>query len=223
MRRAILFVLVLAPTVVFAQEHRWELTPTVGYRMGGTILLEENAYQPGLYKVPLANGGEFGLRIGWLMSQSLELELMYSKQLTELKNNSGLFGEVPGGTIPSEATGTLDTDVSTWQLGLVWHILKGSTRPYLVFAAGQSTIESKTPLPKETALTLGLGAGVKIDLSSTLGLLFELRYLRSDTDEGNTVLVEWEHRDCVGTCQYIYGYDSVFSQTSLAAGLIIGF
>lgn len=223
MRRVLLFVLVFAPAVVFAQEHRWELTPTVGFRWGGTILLEENAYQPGLYEVPLANNGEFGLRFGWLMSQSLELELMYSKQLTELKDNQGLFGEVPGGFIPEDAIGSLDTDVATWQLGLVWHILTGSTRPYLVFGAGQSTITSNTPLPDETALTLGLGAGVKIELSNTLGLMFELRYFRSDTDEGNTALLEWEHRDCEGTCQYLYGYDSSFSQTSLAAGLIIAF
>lgn len=223
MRRVILFVLVFAPAVALAQDHRWELTPTVGYRWGGTILLDENAYQPGLYEVPFANNGEFGLRFGWLMSRSLELELMYSKQLTEFKDNKGLFGEVPGGFIPEEAMGPLDSDVATWQVGLVWHILTGSTRPFLVFGVGQSTITSVTPLPDETALTLGLGAGVKIDLSGTLGLLFELRYMRSDTDEGNTALLEWEHRDCVGTCQYIYGYDSSFSQTSLAAGLIIAF
>lgn len=226
MRRVILFVLMLAPAVAFAQDHRWELTPTVGLRWGGNLLLDENAYYtylPGLYEVPLANNGEFGLRFGWLMSKSLELELMYSKQLTEFKDNHGLFGEVPGGFMPEDAMGPLDTDVATWQLGLVWHILTGHTRPYLVFGVGQSTITSVTPLPDETALTLGLGAGVKIDLSETLGLLFELRVMRSDTDEGNTVLLEWEYRDCVGTCQYTYGYGDTFSQGSLAVGLIIAF
>lgn len=223
MRRAILFVLVLAPTMAFAQDHRWELTPTVGFRWGGTILLEENAYQPGLYRVDLANGGDFGLRFGFLMTKRFGLELMYSKEFTELKDKQGLFGEEPGSTTPPGATGTLNTDVSTWELGLTWHILTGKTRPYLVLGVGQSTISSETPLPEETALTVGLGAGVKIEMSSHFGLLFELRYNRSDTDPENTVLVEWEHRDCDGTCQYTYGYDDTFSQTSLAAGLIIAF
>lgn len=225
MRRAILFVLVLVPAMAFAQDHRWELTPTVGFRWGGTVLLEAetNVITTGLHKIDLANGGDFGLRLGFLMTKSLGLELMYSKELTEFKDKQGLFGEVPGSTTPPGATGTLNTEVAMWQLGLTWHLLQGKTRPYLVFAGGQTTIQSESPLPNETAVTFALGAGVKIELSSTLGLLFELRYSRSDTDTDNTVLVEWEHIDCPETCRYIYGYDDTFSQTSLAAGLIIAF
>jgi hypothetical protein len=148
---------------------------------------------------------------------------MYSHQFSELKDKDGLFGEEPGGTTPEGATGTLSTDVATWQLGLIWHLLRGDTRPYLVAAAGQSTVSSDTPLPDETATTYGLGAGVKIAMSSRLGMLFELRYNISDTDADNTRLVEWEHRDCVGTCQYTYGYDADFEQVSLLAGLIVKF
>lgn len=223
MRRAILFVLVFAPAVAFAQDHRWELTPTVGFRWGGTVLVDVNTHKTGLFRVDLANGSDFGLRLGFLMTKSLGLELMYSKEFTEFRDNQGLFGEEPGGTTPPGATNTLNTNVSNWQLGLTWHLLKGKTRPYLVFAGGQTTISSDSPLPKETALTFALGGGVKIEMSEHLGLLFELRYSRSDTDPNNTVLVEWEHRDCPETCQYTYGYDDTFSQTSLAAGLIIGF
>jgi hypothetical protein len=225
MRRVFLFVLVLVPTMAAAQDHRWELTPTVGFRWGGTILIdaETNVISTGLHRVDLANGGEYGLRLGFLLSESLGLELMYSKELTEFKDKQGLFGEEPGSTTPPGATGTLNTDVENWQLGLTWTILKGSTRPYLVFAGGQTTITSETPLPKETAFTLALGAGVKVDLSKSLGLLFEVRHSRSDTDQDNTVTVEWEHIDCPQTCRYTYGYDDTFSQTSLTAGLIVEF
>ncbi len=221
----ILFVLVWLPAETFAQDHRWELTPTLGYRWGGTITVDADAYEPAprLVEINLETGGEFGLRLGVLLSRSFELELMYSFQSAELKDKDGLFGEEPGGTTPEGVTGTLDTDVATWQLGLTWHILTGSTRPFLTLAAGESSITSDTPLPDETALTYGLGAGVKIAMSSRLGMLFEVRYNRSDTDADNTRLVEWEHRDCEGTCRYLYGYGADFDQVSLVAGLIIMF
>jgi hypothetical protein len=148
---------------------------------------------------------------------------MYSHQFSELRDKDGLFGEEPGSTTPIGVSDTLSTDVSTWQLGLTWHILKGSARPFITVAAGQSSITSDTPLPDETAVTYGLGAGVKVDMSSRLGFLVEVRYNRSDTDTDNTELVEWEHRDCEGTCEYTYGYENPFDQVSLVAGLIIMF
>ncbi len=225
MRRAIIFVMVLAPAVAFAQNHRLELTPTVGYRWGGTTTLYADAYlpEPRLFNVDLDTAGEVGLRLGVLLTRSFGLELMYSQQFSELRDKDGLFGEEPGSTTPAGVTGTLSTDVATWQLGLTWHILKGSMRPYITVAAGQSKITSDTPLPDETAVTYGLAGGVKVDMSSRLGILVELRYNRSDTDTDNTELVEWEHRDCEGTCQYLYGYENPFDQVSLVAGLIIMF
>lgn len=225
MRRAIFFVLVLVPSVTLAQDHRLELTPTVGYRWGGTVIIDADAYlpEPRLFEVELATGGEVGLRLAFLVSRSLGLELMYSYRFSELRDKNGLFGEEPGGTTPIGAAEPLSTDVATWQLGLVWHVFTGPTRPYFVLAAGQSSITSDTPLPDETALTYGLGAGVKLDMSSRLGMLFELRYNRSNTDADNTRVVEWEHRDCEGTCRYIYGYDSSFEQLSLVAGLVVKF
>jgi hypothetical protein len=173
--------------------------------------------------VNLATNGELGLRLAYLITPSLGLELMFSRQYTELKDNHGFFGEEPGGFVPAEATGVLDTDVSTWQLGVVWHFKEGPTRPYVLVAVGQSTIDSVTPLPDETAVTYGLGFGVKLEMSSSLGLLFEARFNRSETDQDNAAVLEWEHRDCVGTCSYTYRYDDTFSQSSLVAGLVIEF
>jgi len=223
MRRLVFFIVLMVSVMASAQEGRFELTPTVGYRWGGSVVVEENAFKPGVYDVDLATNGELGFRLGFLMTPALELELMFSWQDTELKDNKGLFGEDPAGFIPAEAAGVLDTDVTTWQLGLVWHLMDGPTRPYVLIAAGQSKIDSKTPLPDETALTYGLGVGVKMELSSRLGFLLEARFNRTDTDEGNSALLEWEHRDCTGTCSYVYRYDDSLSQGSLVAGLIISF
>ena len=225
MRRLVLFVLVLAPVMVHAQDHRWELTPTVGWRMSGAIIIdaETNVITTGRHEVDFASGGEYGLRVGFLMSKSLGLEFMFSKQLSEFKDNQGLFGEEPGGTTPPGATGTLNTDVVNWQLGLTWELLHGNTRPYLVFAGGQTTIQTEAPLPEDTVLTLAIGAGVKVRMSDRLGLLFELRYSRSDTDDEKSAVVEWEHIDCPETCRYTYRYDETFEQTSLVAGLIVKF
>ncbi len=223
MRRLIFFVLLIFPVAVSAQEHRFELTPTIGYRFGGSMILEENAFEPGVYEVDFATNGELGLRLGYLMTPALELELMFSRQYTEFKDNQGLFGEDPGGFIPVEATNYLDVDVTTWQLGLVWHLLQGPTRPYLLVAVGQSNIHSVTILPDETALVYGLGAGVKLEFNARLGLLLEARFNWGDTDPNNSAVLEWEHRDCVGTCSYTYRYDDAFDQASLVAGLIIKF
>jgi opacity protein-like surface antigen len=223
MRTLIVLVALAVPMVASAQEHRWELTPTVGTRWGGSVVLEEDAYKPGSYDVNFSNGGEFGLRLGYHLTPAFQLEVMVSHQTTEFRDNQGLFGEEPGGFLPQDVTGALDLEVTTWQVGLLWHLMEGSTRPYLVVAAGQSAIDSETPLPSDTALTFGLGAGVKFDLSDRLGLLLEARYNRSETDPDASATIQWEHRDCVGLCSYEYRYDDSMSQTSLVAGLVIGF
>jgi opacity protein-like surface antigen len=223
MRRLVVLVTLVLPAMAAAQEHRWELTPTVGTRWGGSIVLEEEAYKPGTYEVNFSNGGEFGLRLGYNLNPSFEIEAMISHQVTELRDNQGLFGEEPGGFYPQDVTGPLDTDVTSWQVGLLWHFMEGSTRPYLVVAAGQTRIDSDTPLPSDTAFSYGLGAGVKFDMSERLGLLIEARYIRTETDPDVSAAIEWESRDCVGVCRYDYRYDDSMSQTSLAVGLIIGF
>ncbi len=225
MRRPGILILVLCSVAVTAagQDHRFELTPTVGYRWGGNIVIDEDALRHGSFDVDLTGEAALGLRFGVFVSRSLELELMTSHVQSELKDDQGLFGEDPGWVYPPGATGQLDVNLFTWQVGLLWHLGSGTTRPYLLVAAGQTKVSPKTPLPDDTVLSLGLGGGVKTRLNDSLGLQFELRYMRNDTSPSVLTVEQLEHRDCTGTCTYTWRYDDTLSQMELSIGLVIAF
>ena len=225
MRRlaAVLFVLFGCVAAAGAQDHRFELTPTVGYRWGGSIVIDEDALEHRRFDVDLTGEAALGLRFGVLVSRSLEIELMTSYEQAELKDDQGLFGEEPGWVYPPNATGQVDVNLFTWQVGLVWHLMQGNTRPYLVVAAGQTKISPRFPLPDDTVLSLGLGGGVKTRLNDTLGLQFELRYIRNDTSPSVLTVEQLDHQDCTGSCTYTWRYDDGLDQFELGLGLVIRF
>ncbi len=225
MKRLAISCLVLAGIALpaAAQQQRFELTPTVGYRWGGGIVIDEDALKHGRFDVDMTGEASLGLKFGFFVSRNFELELMAAFQQAELKDDQGLFGEDPGWVYPPGATGQLDVDVFTWQVGLLWHLLPGDTRPYLLVAAGQSRIDPRFPLPDDTVLSLGLGGGVKTRLSDRLGLRFELRYIRNDTSPSVLTVQQLEHRDCTGSCTYTWRYDDTLDQFELSLGLIVRF
>lgn len=103
--RALLLVAVAASGVTVAQAqqsppagqtepetrfYRWEVTPFVGYRMGGDFDLESADGSTPAGNADLENHGSFALAVNLLLDQTTAYELFYSRQETSLKNNSPL-------------------------------------------------------------------------------------------------------------------------------------
>ncbi|MFV2073498.1 MAG: hypothetical protein ACC742_12705 [Thermoanaerobaculales bacterium] len=228
MRRALFFVVLLAPAMVWSQSQqpqgsRFDLTLTVGYRMGGDIRIEERAVRPGDYVTDLASSGALGLRLGYALSDTFRLEFIGDRQGTRLMDNQGLFGEEPGSFVPPGNTSILDVTLTNYHLGLTWDLTTGPSRWYLAGSVGVTDIRWNLPLPNDRPISASLGGGVRLEMSPRLWILFEARGFWVNTDEGLHGTVEFENEDCGETCYITFRYDNSIVQSELTVGLFIRF
>jgi len=224
MRRLIMFFVVACPVIGFAQDQSYqsfEITPTLSFRQGGSIILEERAFLHGDFALDIVTTNTIGLRLAIPVNQRFAIELMGSRQASEIKTDEGFFGWVPGAFWTEFDADIVDIDVTYYHVGVVWDIGQAATRGYLVGSAGITEIDLKNlPLPKETPLSVSIGGGVQWDLSDHFGLLFELRYFYTDTDGGISVTEEYTHRDCSAPCTYTWRYESGMTQTEITFGFV---
>jgi len=216
-------VVLLAPALCMAQMPKYELSAMLGSRWGGSIFVDDQAFQHREVKVDINDEGAYGLRFGVALAPYLQFELMVNRQDTTLKDESGLFGEEPGGFIPPGETGILDLDLTYYHGGLLWQWVHGDYRWYTVASVGVTHITPSSPLPADTRLSGSLGGGLKLDLSDRLALRFEGRYYLTLTDEGSQATQYFEHQDCEITCYYTWRYDERIVQTELSLGIVLKF
>jgi len=225
MRRLIVAMALLLPSLAMAQQGVVELTPMVGLRRGGGIMVEDRAFQNRDVNEDLATEGSFGVRVGVGLSSRLQLEIMADRQNGQMKDNKGLFGEQPGGFVPILSTRILDFNVTYYHLGLLWHFKPLPNGYYLVVSAGDARIEPKSPLESVDRFSLSIGAGVKVELNEHSSLRFEGRFFRTDTSNLPAAVQQFNHRDCYqgGPCTYTYRYADTLQQGQLSVGYVIRF
>ncbi|MBZ5587400.1 MAG: porin family protein [Acidobacteriia bacterium] len=225
MRRLIVATVLLLPSLAVAQQGAVEITPMVGLRRGGEIIVEDRAFQNRNVNVDLATEGSFGVRLGVGLSSRLQLEIMADRQNGRMKDNKGLFGEQPGGFVPILSTEILDFKVTYYHLGVLWHFKPAPNGWYVVISAGDTQIEPKSPLQSVDRFSASLGAGVKVELDEHSSLRFEARYFRTNTGNLPGAVQQFDHRDCYqgGPCTYTYRYSDTLEQGQLSVGYVIRF
>lgn len=223
MTRSIVAFVLLLPALAAAQTPRFELTPTVGYRFGGEMFLEERAIRHQDYDVGISSSGAWGIRFGIAASAASQVELLISHQPSNFKDTQGLFGETPGGFVVPGDTHVLDMDVTYYHLGMVWHTNAGPTRGFLAFSGGATRLVPRLPLPNDTRASGSIGGGLKLDFNDTLAARFEGRYYFTDTAPKTTATYHFSNLDCSGPCTYTYAYPNSMSQFELTFGLAFRF
>lgn len=167
MRRFALAVALAAlASPAFAQSaYRFELTPQAQYRFGGTLASENNS----LFSVDLDvnDSAAYGLTFDIPLSSNLQLELLASRQKTELRFDEGLFG----GNFD-----VADIDITYLHAGI---LVQGGSRevsPFFVASAGATRLNPDVPgADTETRFSVSLGGGVKVFFTDNIGLRFEGR------------------------------------------------
>ncbi len=149
---------------------RFELTPTVGYRLGGTASTSYSAF---IESVEVSPALSFGMTLEYALSPRASLEFIWSHQDTELKLN---YRQTPPEGYSERLT---HLNVDTFQIGGLWQFgtYGDSFRPYLDFLLGMSIL---TPAPQFSTLTRfsgSVGGGVKYFHSDKLGLRLGLRFM----------------------------------------------
>ncbi len=220
----LLFLLILIPTAVFAQDDDWrrrrgddrdrdrdryrsretfELSPFVGYRWGGTIFANQSFVFN--QDVDVASNPNFGLNFAFPLGDTgMKLELMANRQASELETESGLFE-------PNDEVA--DIDVTYLHAGLQFPFARSrNATPYVVVSAGLANLDPQlSGVSAENRFSASAGIGVKLPMSDALSVKLEGRgyYTALEDDDGCSF------------CDYFYNQD--FYQGEVNLGLIFSF
>jgi hypothetical protein len=159
-----------------------EITPTFGYRWGGTIYHEDN---PTLsYDADLRDSEAYGLTIDIPINEHMLLELSADHQSTGLQKDE-LFAPTDNG---------FDLDINYYHIGIMGQWPTGHVAPFVVGGFGVAELRPDAPgLSNASRFSSFLGGGVKIPLAEHLAFRIEGRGYWSDTSGSN-----WDdsHHDC---------------------------
>jgi hypothetical protein len=218
----VLFVLLIAPAAAFAQDAsptnnaytrgRFELTPTFSYNFGGTLSAESSSLFD--FDLEAADSTAYGVTFGIPLSPWAQIELLASRQQTELEYDRGNF---------DSSFGVADFDVTYYHVGGLFQWGNGQIHPFFVASLGVANLNPDLPGARaENKFSGSLGGGVKIFLTDNIGLRFEGRGFWTLLDDSNDDYY-WDDdcHHCGEYDDYYYGYTETFDQAQASAGLII--
>jgi len=170
--------LVALPVTAAAQSHAIEITPTIGYRWGGTIKADDNSLLD--FDAEVDDGVSYGFMVDFPVTRHFQIELLADRQQTSL-GRGGLFEPREFG---------FDLDITYYQIGGLFQWTPGRTRPYLVFGVGVADIDPDVPgVGGDTRASASIGGGIKVLLNEHVAFRLELRGFWADTDDW-----DWEDR-----------------------------
>ncbi len=184
-------------------ERKIEITPTVGWRLGGTASTFSSAR---IESLKVANALSFGLTAEYALSRSATLELLFSHQDTELKLG---YRETPPAGYTERLT---HLNVDTFQIGGLWQSGRpgDSLRGYLDLLLGVSLLTPSPQLSALTRLSASVGGGAKVRLTDALGARVGLRFMPiyvNATSSGYSTCDAWYGCYTYYDSNYLYQWD----------------
>lgn len=185
--------------------HRFELTPQVQYRFGGTLAADANSLFD--EDLEIDESGALGITFDIPLSRALQLELLASRQRTDLRFDEGLFGD---------NLRVADIEVTYLHAGLLVQGGSHNVSPFFVFSGGVTRLDPDLPgTDSETRFSLSLGGGVKVFFNPHLGLRFEGRGFWTALDE------DGRDDDCRFRCHWDDTRKKDLEQGMASLGLIL--
>jgi opacity protein-like surface antigen len=137
---------------------RWDVTPFVGYRMGGDFELEGTRGG-----ADLNDHGSFGIAVGLRIDEISSYELFYSRQESSLENTSPLA--------------PFDLDVEYLHVGGTLIVSEElPLAPYISGGLGLTRLSPQTgPGSDDTRFSMSLGGGVMLPITERFGVRLEAR------------------------------------------------
>jgi len=161
--------LALFPLTIFAQQvvARFEVTPFVGYRIGGTFVDSVSDAE-----IELDEGSSFGIALNMRAEANTQYELTFSHQDTEFD-----FGSI------AAPTTNLKVAVDYLQLGGTYLWDGELSRPYFVATLGLARVDPDDAIfNAETYFAFSIGGGWKLWPTKRFGLRLEGRFYGSFVD-----------------------------------------
>ncbi len=156
-----------------ADSPRFEITPMVGYRMGGGF----DFYDETLDKdrsADLDDDMSWGIDLGLYRDPNSFYELLYSRQATKLDSSDSDLRSVDVTTQYLQIGGTVLYPQESWFV------------PYLSGTLGVTLLDPSGAYDSETKFSISLGTGLRFPISdnfaATLGLRGYLTFIGSDSE-----------------------------------------
>jgi hypothetical protein len=214
-------------------EHRFTLTPFIGYVWGGEIEINDTQLTQGFKSVKFTPNDTYGLRFAMRMPRwpGFQLELSAARQKTQLEDKAKLFAEDPAGEFPPGRTDTLDMRVTQMHASGIWNLrtlteqqrTEGAGQPFLLGGVGITHFSAVAPIPEDTVLSFVGGGGTKIWLSPNTALRFDARAYLIGSDKGTSITVPITNLDCEGECLRTYRYPNGMIQFEVNLGFSWGY
>ena len=195
-----LLALMVVPATVRGAD--FEITPFVGYTMGGELRDPASGAI-----LDIDEQRDYAIALDINQTSDSQIELYYSRQQTRLKGGGGLFAGNP----------LFDLDIEYFHLGGTYGTGDGPVKPFVVGTIGATHFDPKEErLDSETKLSLSLGGGLKFRVTDRTGLRVEGRWFGTFFNGVREVF-------CAdGSCR-INVDGNVSSQVVVNAGLVIAF
>jgi hypothetical protein len=208
-RQRLLATALLAIVPAAARSQTVEITPIIGYRMGGNFLATIGTDPPELVDADVEEALAFGAHLGVRVSEDGELELLYSRQPTRLVTSSFFTG-----------VQLFDIAVESWQAG--GNYLFGEegsrVRPYIGMGLGITRLlPEPADLHDETRFCASFAAGAKVWLGRHVGLRVEARGLFTVLEGDRDTFCQ------TGEGCRVQSSGSEISQAEVHAGLVLRF
>lgn len=197
--------LVCMPAMAQETEPRFEITPHVAWRGGGSFSDQDT--DAGF---DLQESSAWGLTINGAVSQNTQWEVFYARQSTDAAPTRTLSGATP-----------FDMDIEYLHVGGTYLFEGAKVQPFIALTIGASRFDPQPDgFDGQTFLSGSFGGGVKFDLARNLGVRLEARGYGTLVDKDNRLFCESDAG--LGTCLIVI--DGTFlSQWEVRAGLTLGF
>lgn len=181
-----------------------ELTPFVGYRIGGDF---DNTSDFFAVDLEADDGESYGLILAFEVTRQFQVELLWSQQESTLLETGGFLGQDDV---------LFDLDIDYYHAGILYQWSPGQLRPFFTASLGGTRFRPVGDLSDDTRFSMALGGGVKFMANEHFGLRLEARGFATLIEDDDESFCDF------GDCYY-YDGDDYFTQLETRAGLIFAF
>jgi hypothetical protein len=167
MKRAlILSCMMLVFTVTAGAQLIYEITPSVGWRLGGGFNYDVNLTNTTV-RFNFQSKASYGIKAAIGLNAGFFVEFEWDRQNT-LLNREGL--------IPGDGQATLDVTIDYYHGAFVFQYAYDRLQPFAFFSMGATTFYPEGNLSNSTRFSMGAGGGVKYFISHMFGLRLQGRF-----------------------------------------------
>ena len=160
----VLVIFLALPFRGLTQDRQFELTPFVGYQLGGTVKFYEG-------KIKIDNDMNYGLAASVNIRYGVRAEFYYSRVATRGKWTPYLGYE------NSYPPLDFDLAINYFQIGSVKEFMQDDIRPFGSLTIGAVWFDPKDIVTDQWFFSVTLGGGVKIFLTDRVGIRLQGRLL----------------------------------------------